>query len=769
MLLRDCRSKEIRILIAAVLCAVTCLTAISFSLDSISKRLRMTSAEMLGADLNLVSRDEISSDILQIIEDSKLQSSSTINFYTMLSNQDDLLLAEIKAVDSFYPLKGMLKISESEDSIDSEIKHPPNVGEIWLDNKAFMQLGSKIGDTINVGEAKLKLTAILTFEPDKLAGGFAYAPRAMINIEDVENTQSIIQGSRVTYKILIAGDNNDIATLVEKINNLHNPNITLQTIDTEVGNNKNLELTAKYISIALILNIILAIITVTVIASRYNATHAQEVAILRCLGADRRQIIKIYLSSLLFGSVLLSIIGSALGYGIYVLAAQLLFKHFQLLMPAPGIWPLWLGFACCIIIILIFGLSTILTLTKVSPIYIFHRSALFDNKSWRLHFNLSEIHPLVKLCINNISYNFKQNLILIISFATVVCMAMILFIVRADLIKTWLSTIPDNTPNYFAINIPKSSIEKYHDFFRVHNIYSSTIYPIIRGRLVKINGTEVSIEATDGKRTGINRPLNLTWAETIPSQNEIVAGLWFDPASQSAEISIERELAIRLNVELNDTMTFVVLEQEITATVTSIRTVNWNTFTPNFYIIYSPNILNNFPATYMNSFYLGDSENNVLLELVKTFPQINIINVAAMLEQFKAIVSLISLVISFIWFFTLAISILLLLAVLNASLDWRIYQNNLMRIFGASKTQLLLVASIEFCILGTIAGLMGSTVALLSAKIIALNYLELYYPLNWQAFFYGVIMCVSVMLIFAISAINRALNLPPLQLNRKLN
>jgi len=727
---------------------------------------------LLGGDRVITAAEPFSLQLIDIAKQEKLQYTEIISFYSMLSTKDEFLLAAVKAVGDNYPLIGKLKASKQLNTPGIAILKPPEPGTLWLESRAVIQLRANIGDNIQVGDAELKLTSILTSEPDRVADGFTFAPRALINIQDVAKTKAIVPGGRVNYKMLITGAQQNLHNFDSAIKKQPLDKYKIQTIKSESNSIKNLNLATKYLNLALLVNIVLSAITVSICANRYSTTHTIDAAILRCLGASKKQIVFIYCGSLVLISLLIGLVGSGIGYIIEICIANFLHDYINLELASPGLWPLLLGTGCALFLTLIFGLPAIFYLANTPPMQILHRASTdTKNTSWRLHFKLSnKIPAFIRLSLNNIAYNSQDNFLQLLAFITVICVGLILFIVRNDLIHSWQQQLPTNVPNYFVINIPQERVTEFSTLLQQHKIAASELYPIVRGNLIKINGQEVSEDEEDGKRTGIHRPLNITWTSNLPTENQVVQGSWFTKAEHGQPLaSIEKEMADRLRIKVGDEVTFRIISDNITTKITNIRTVVWSSFTPNFYLIYNPGVLNNFPVTYMSSFYLSSTQEQLLLTIVSQFPEVNLINISAMIDQAKTVLSLLSLVISFIWLFTLIIAILMLLAVVISSLKMRTYQNNLMRIIGASRKQLLTIFMFEFCILGFIAGSIGSTIAIVVAKQLSWQYFTMYYPLNWMLILYGTISGIAIMLISGLIGASRTFKYSPIQVGRDLS
>lgn len=757
----------------AVLSAVICITTITFSIDAIGKRITTISNTLLGGDRVITASEKFSPALIEQIQNDKLNYSQVITFYSMLSTDNEFLLTSVKAVANNYPLLGELKASQELNTPGITMHQPPEPGTLWLESRAVIQLQVNIGDKIHVGDAELKLTAILTSEPDRAADGFTFAPRALINIIDIDKTRAIAPGSRVDYKILMTGQQYNLNSFDVKFKKEF-PQYKLLNSQTNSSSSsiKSLNLATKYLNLALLINIILAAITVFICANHYTTRHFVDAAVLRCLGASKLQVMIIYGGNLFHISLILGIAGTCIGFILQMIIAKILYHYFNFSLAIPGWWPALIGIFCALILTLLFAMPSIMSLTKTSPVNALQRASL-DSKNieWRLHFRFSNKLPtFFRLALNNLCYNSQSNFLLLLVFIVVICGGMILLVVKNDLINSWQQQLPQNIPNYFAINIPPEKISIFTKILDTNKIQASELYPIIRGNLTKINGQEVSETNMDDKRTGINRPLNLTWTANLPNGNNIIEGKWFDSNDYGIPVaSVENEIAQRLNVKIGDELTFKIMQQEISAKINSIRTVNWSSFTPNFYLIYNPGIIHDLPITYMSSFYLSAEQNHLLIELIRNFPEINLININAMIDQAKSVIAILSIAVSFIWFFTIAIAILLFIAIMTINLNLRIYQNNLMRVFGASKKQLYKIFIYEFSILGSIAGGIGSIIAIIIAKQISWQYFSLYYPLNWILVFYGIVLGVIIMLITGLFGSNNAFNKAPTQIIKNLN
>jgi putative ABC transport system permease protein len=770
-LIRDYRSKEIRLLVAAVLCSIICLTAIAFSIDSIKRLLSDTSASLQGGDRVITSPVPISTELNNFIKNNSSASTETLSFYSMISDAKATMLASVKAVSKPYPLYGKLLISDALDGTPVSTSQVPEPGTIWLETRILLELNLVVGASVEVGDLKLRVAAVLVDEPDRITDGFGFIPRALINMQDVAATNAVQAGSRVTYKLLINSSGEQLRNFDNSIVKFLSVDYKLKTIAENTNEFRNLNLAENYLGLAILVNMAIAAIAIGIAARHYSKENTINAAILRCLGASSKHLTLIFTVSLVLGSLILGLVGSGVGFGMQQLIAFLISKHINLQLPAPSYYPIWYGIFGAMLLVLIGALPSLIRLSKVSPMQALRRETNAGVvKNWHLKFNFSLRMPaILRLSLNNIIYNAQHNLLQVLAFAFIVCVALVLFNVRSDLLNTWFAQMPQDTPNYFALNISPKDRQPLQEYLKNEDIKATEFYPVVRGTLIKINNEAVTTgeDLNSNRRNGIHRPLNLTWTDNLPLKNEILQGAWFTQNDTGKNVlSIENELANRLGVSIDDELTFVVNLQEIKAKITSIRSVQWGSFTPNFYVIYPPGVIDNAASTFLVSFLLPADKAHLIRNIVTDFPGINIISIAEMIRQANMVIKLLSTVIWFIWFFTLAIGLILMLAVVLSGIGFRNNQNNLMRILGASRFQLQSILSLEYLILGAIAGLLGSSVAIAVTMYVSHYFFANTYAINWYTISGGCMVGGLMMWCGGFLGTYKALRTAPMQFTR---
>lgn len=757
-ILKDLKTLEVRLLILTIFISILCVSSISFLTQGIKAGLQDSTGEFLGGDRVLNSPSPINTEILQKAKSLGLQSSENVIFYSMLvknkpddnrqgdgtrdenrtsddardnntrdenreGENNEFALAEVKAVDAQYPLKGELRSANSLYGEDEADKKIPDPGTVWLEANLFSLLNVSVGDSIYIGYLPLKVTRILTFEPDRGSEGFTLAPRALINLEDLPKTQVIAAGSRQNYKLLMTGSP-DALMLFE---NWLKPQLTATQKWTNVKDARPvvktlLDQTENYLLLIVILNVLVAALAISQAARRFAWRKYPFIAILRCFGAGYRWIWGYFILELLVYNFIATLFGYLLGAILFYFSKdffeQLLTQNIMILWQKP----FYIAITTGLLLSLVFVLPTLYKLKKVSPLWIFRQrrgrveSGLVSNSSgWkRLLGQWAGSYGVeLRYGVNNLLRYPFENSIQILAFALVMICAWLLFFLRTDLLDTWHQKIKRNAPNYFAINIFQDKANSFKTILDKYHVKTEKFYPIIRGRLLTINNEILESEErnTQGK-TQLRRLLNLTYDSELPIDNEIIAGQWFSSLDVGRPVvSVEQGFAERMNIKLNNRLKFQIEGKELEVQVISIRKVIWDTFHPNFFVIFPPNVLDTMPFTYMTSFYLPREQRFILRSLVREFPEINLIDMNLILKNVGNMILKVSYSIEYLWLLTSIMAFLLLFCTLFVNLEERRDNAILFRALGVSRKKLWPILFSEFLILGGLSGLIAISVA----------------------------------------------------------
>lgn len=757
MLRRDWRSGELRILVAALVIAVAAVTAINLVTDRFGRLLQRESAELVGGDLVVQSTRTPDAAWLQQGLSTGLRTAQVVEFSSVVLFGDELLLTSNKAVSNAYPLYGQLRSSAELYGDETTSTQGPAAGNVWVDARVLGRLGAKVGDQLTIGASEFTITRVLTYEPDRSGNIFNLAPRVMLNLEDLGAAEVLGPGSRVSYRYLFAsggtdGDVEAFATLLQpKLGPGH------QLVSAQSGDGQSSSAMARaeqFLGLTALLAILLAAIAIAMAVRRYSERHYDVSGMLRCLGVQQRQLMTLYGWQLTLLAALAVVLGTIVGWlvhmGLLAAIANLLPPH----LPAAGVGPYLTGAVTAVLLMMGVALPPLLRLKSVPPLRVFRRELapipvsgwlvyglaivafaglmllLFDDVGTLLMILLAAclaiglvgaalygaFMALRKLpmrgnlllrSLRNLASHATTSTGQLLSFGLTAMVMALLLLLRTDLIQTWQAQLPEDAPNNFAFNIQPYEKARFESTLTEAGI-AVDLSPVTRGRLVAVGGEPPPKFEGQG---GQGRELNFTWAEQLPATNELVAGQWHSRASGSEaplpEVSMEEQLAERLGVELGETITVNIAGSELTATVTSLRTVDWESFAPNFYMIFSPGALAQFPTSYLTSFHLDDSQKPLLNQLARDFPSISVIEVDALIEQVDKIIGQVTLMVEMMLLFVLLAGVTVLLASIHTSLDERLREGALMRAIGASRRYLRAAAVSEFALLGLLAGLLA--------------------------------------------------------------
>ena len=812
LLWRDGRSGELTILVLALIIAVSSSTAISLFADRLHRTMSTQAAEFLAADLVITSPKLIPQHWLTKASDLGLQHARTAEFSTVLIENDELLLSGIKAVSQKYPLRGHLKTTSTDYSAETIRQQGPKQGEAWADKRVLSALKLKLGDQLIVGEKPLKVSQSITYEPDKRGDLYSLSPRVMINDADLEATQVLKPGSHVHYFFQFSGSEqalNQFSRWAKPHLNASQRLMDIHEDRPELGS--ALQRAERYLGLSSIVVILIAGVAIAMSTQRYSERHFNATAILRCLGSKQNEILFLYLYQFLLLGLLASAVGTIIGW----FAQETLFHLLRELLPAkvvnPSFMAIILGFVTGIVILFGFALPPLLRLKKVSPLRILRReleplasssilvyglaSSLVAALIWQytqdLKMTLTIIAGGAVICIiaGLIIYALLKQLAKILPLLglsgrlglqsllrkpsasvgqmlafSITLLAMILsFTVRTDLLDDWKKQLPDNAPNLFVLNIFPQQVEPFKQQLKQKGITDIGFYPVVRGRLVQINDIAVQqivSKESQGERA-THRDLSLTWAKQLPSDNKTIAGHW--DYQQKGQVSIEAKLAKSLKVQLGDKLTFSLGSQQIQASISHIRSVQWDTMKPNFYMVFSEDTLKPFATTYITSFYLPEENRTLLNQLVKAYPAITLLEVDAMLKQFKMILTQLTAAINYLLYFALLAGFTVLFAALYSTLDNRIHESALMRTLGANRRLLTKAHFVEFSIIGLVSGAMAVLMSELLIYTLYSYVLHLDYQINVQLWLIVPLLSTACITIAGFIGVNRVVNQPPMR------
>ena len=761
---REFRRGELTVISAAIALAVLTVLTLSMVTERIAQSIAQKSSAFIAADRVLGSNHVIDTSYIAKAEQQNLKTAQMLYFDTMLFANDEMQFSSVKAASSGYPLKGQLKVKSSLNGETEVANGGPTLGNVWLSESVFYSLNIDIGDVVELGAALFNVEKVIVEEPDAPFNVFSSSRRVLININDVEKTEVIQPGSRVFYRQLYAGDESDINSFYDWLKPQLKENQQWYGVkDRQSPISNSLNRAESFLLLAGLLGIILAAVAIAVSAKRYCERQYDPVAMMKTLGGSRAMIRKIYLTHLLMVCLMAVTVGLLIGYGLQEIATHYLAKSMGTTLPMAGFKPWLVAISTGVICAVMFSIKPLFDLFDIPPLRVLRRNLGDKLAVSRVHLAMSAftVFLLMWLFSNNIKITLilfastltligvlflvskvifgggrklglkpgnswslaiasiqkraNVNAVQLISFSLAIKLLLFLVVLKNDMIADWQSQLPDDAPNAFLVNITQNELEPINTYLTQKNIQVSEFYPTIRGRVNAVNGEllarEVSLQDNDKKdeeaRAGIGRELNLTWLETPPAHNEIVQGQWFNE-NTLAEASIEESMLERLDVELGDTLTFLIGAQSFDAKITSVRKVNWATLKPNFFIILSPDVLKDFPATYISSVRIEPDQKRDFSQLLRSYPTVTAIDVGNFVKQIQSTIEQVSLAIGFVLTIVVLCGALVLISQVQASLGERMQEIVILRTLGA-KSRLIKNATLyEFLLLGGLAGLVAA-------------------------------------------------------------
>ena len=817
-LLRDARAGELRVLFFALLVAVAASSAIGYFSARLNDAMLLRASEFLAADLRLSGSSPASQEQIDTGLKLGLDHAQAVEFSSVVAAQEGIQLASVKAANSLYPLRGELR-SAAEPYAPEEVGSGPRPGEVWAEARLMVALNLKIGDELEIGAKTLRLSRVLTYDPDTAGDFYSLTPRVLMHLDDLAATEVVQPGSRVRFRELWRGDANALAAYRQAVEASLEPNQRLD--DARDGNRQvggALGRAERYLNLASLAAVLLAGVAVALSAARFAARRFDASALLRCLGLSRREALALFGLQLALLGLIACLIGALLGWAGQHVLFYLLRGLIPDDLPPADLWPALAGMATGLVALAGFALPPLAALGRVPPLRVLRRDMLPIPASswlvygaalialglimWRLSLDLRLTLALLgggllaALLLGGLLLLGLQSLRRLLqraalpwrlglgqllrhplaaagqalAFGLILLAMALIALLRGELLDTWQDQLPEDAPNHFALNVLPAERDAFAARLAELSPHPAPLYPVVPGRLIMINGEPVRQLVTKESRgeRAIQRDLSLTWAEDLPSDNLITAGNWWGAAhaSELPGVSVESELAESLQLKLGDQLRFNVGGIERDAQVTSLRQVDWDSFQPNFYMIFEPQTLQDLPATYLTSFYLPPGQDAELVALSRAFPSVTLLQVDALLAQLRSILAQVTLAIEYVLLFVLAAGITVLLAGLQATLDERIRQGALLRALGAERKLLISARRAEFGLLGAAAGLLAA----LGCELVSFLLYRYAFDMSWQPHPWLLLLPLIGALLIGLAGVlgtRRALNASPLSVLRE--
>ena len=790
---RDFIAGELKLLLWAVILAVGALTAVGFFADRMRAGLVRDAAQLLGGDAIVLSDHPLPPAFEQAARERGLVVGQSENFPSMARAQaaqgGAARLAAIKAVDATYPVRGVIDVKFAPTALPQSLTHGPAPGTAWIDPALADAIGLHIGDAVDLGDATLRVAGLITLEPDRGAGFAALAPRLMLNVADIAATGLVQPSSRVTWRLAVgapaANQDKAVASFTDwakarvKADALRGVRIeTLESGRPEMQ--QTLDRAQQFLSLVALLTALLAAVAVAVAARDFAQRHLDDCAMLRVLGQTQNRIAAVHGIEFLALGLAASALGIALGFVMHLGFVALLASWLPAGLPWPGVAPALLGLGVGLTLLMGFGLPPVLQLARVPPLRVLRRDVgtpkvatvgvlagaflgfaalmiaaardvklgvysvggfaaaglVFALVAWLAVKALRRFVPESRaprwlvLATRAIAARPAFAVLQVSSMAIGLLALWVLILLRTDLIDSWRAATPPDAPNRFVINIQPDQAGAYRDTLKAAGVHEDDWFPMIRGRLLAIDGVSVTKRfAPESDALGmIQRELNLSNSVQLPKQNKIVAGAWV-PGEQGGA-SVEEGLAKTLGVKVGDTLLFDVAGQQFTTRITSLRKVDWGSMRVNFFVMFPRADMGDLPLSYISAFK-APAQAGFDNRLAAAFPNITAIDVSATIAQVQGVLDQVIHAVELLFGFALVAGLIVLIATVSATREARAREFAVMRAVGASAGLLGRVQRAELLGVGALAGFLASSAALAVGWVLATYVFEFHWNPPW--------------------------------------
>ncbi|WP_159138417.1 MULTISPECIES: ABC transporter permease [Acinetobacter] len=822
LLTQSFKSTGIYLLIIALTLAISATTALKFSNEQIQNAVALQAAEMLAGDLVLSDNEPLPKEWRDQAKQLDLQQSEVTFFSTMAYTDEQFVMVNVKAIDQAFPLRGELQLQPAKTKIQS--------GEIWLSPRAMDLLKVKLGDQLNIADAAFKVTAKIEQDSNQELGFSGFSPTVIISQADVARTNAIQVGSRIEYRLLMAGspdntqeyealfkqqlksENGSAETPAEVQGQEFEQQSSLRLRNASEGNTRLMKPIANldtFLQLANILTILLCGIAIALTAQRYVQQNQDHIALMRCIGATKQQILSAYLA--LLGTVLLiamsigTVVGIGLGYGLLQLMLQLIPNlEIEFSAMAMLLGPLPVAMLTSAVVLLGFVMPSLLQLLNTPPIRVIRQQEKsVQSMLWMLLTGtlsliifsviLTEnllltawvIGAIIVLCavlyltvwlILKLLRNQKLNLsayvrtpsqtaLQITALALGLSLITVLAVLRTDLLERWQQQLPQGTPNQFVYGLPPFDMPDLKAQIEQNGWKSTPLYPNVRGRLVAKNDQPFAPELVKSNNT-LKRELNLTQSDSYPQDNVIIRG---DAVLQQVgTVSVEANTAEELGIKIGDKLSFSLPEGVLEAKVINLRTVEWESFSPNFFFIFAPNSMDANAGSYLGSFYVPEQDKDKLVSVIQQFSNTVFIDVSLILEEIKRIVNVLVQIVTILAVLVSISGFLVLMACLNLLMDERKREVALLRSFGSSKQKLKTMMSLEIGFIGLFAGVVSCLFAEVISAIASYR-MDLMIQPHWEIWIILPIFMTVLCALIGRYRLSYLSDIPPLQSLREMN
>ncbi len=831
MFRRSWRGEPLRLVVGSVALAVAVVTSVSILAERVERALISETSTFLAADLVLESNSPITKEWIDSAESMGLKTSRMMSFMSMVYSGDEMHLASIKAVDNGYPLRGVLRHSDTAFVLDG-----PSIitggslrrGEAWVDGRLLPLLNIKLGDSIDFGDGSIKVTRILVEEPD--SGGFSSmtGSRVLIHENDVFSAGVLIPGSRVKYRLLLAAEGADATDQLIEYRNLMSAKLSIHQRwispdKAQAGISDTIDRARRFLMLAGSIGVVLAGVALALASHQFARGEILQVGLYKTWGIGGLDIRRLYIKY----AILVGVIGSSFGLVVGAIVQEILIQLISDLLPVnlpPPSGKTWtIGFFTGMLCLVGFMMPSLWHLPALSALTVLRKDVkvkllglayrgiigvitigcllwyysaslmvalaifsafvvitlatfIFGYSLLSLGKSVSENFGSVwRLAFANLWRRRAQSLLQVMGFSGAISLLMVMTIVRTSLIDEWQWQLADDTPNHFFINVAPPELEGVESLMASRSLENVGWYSMIRARIRAINGQDLTSEQRDNHES-LRRELNLSWSDTVPEGNKIMSGSWWpeEPTNDDLEadetipVSIEVDVANELGLNLGDLIIFSVGGLEFEARVANTRSVNWQKMTPNFYFLFPQDALLEFPHTNMTSVHIPSEEKGILNQLLREFPTLQVIELDKVIKRIRSIVSQVTHGLEVMTGLILTCGVLVMVTSVRLSMSERLHESAILRTLGSSRSVILGIQIIEFASIGLISGLLAALGAETSLALIQYFIFNLPLVLHPALWIIGPLFCMVMVAVLGVGYAQSAVSDSPLDLLRRL-
>ncbi|WP_408900749.1 ABC transporter permease [Photobacterium piscicola] len=789
---REIRQGQLWLVTLALSLIIACVFALSALVSRVEAIIVDQGRSALTADSVLVSSQPIDLSQLKALSTDAVKVAQQIRFGTMAFSDNGMQLVSVKAVDSGFPLRGELNLQSADTAL---LEHHVKPQQLWLTERLFSLLNVKIGDVLMLGDAELTVSGRITQDPELSFNPFSQMPTVFIHQQDIEAVGGVQPGSRISYRYYFSGSNQVLDDIRQLL--ILTPSQRWLTENDAGRSGDFIERARQYLSLTLVLVVLMAAATLVLTCQHYAATRKTAVAMMKSLGATQGFLWRWLLTQIGLVFVVAIIVGLMLGLGLEWLLRYPLQNLLPDQLPAMGIAPFAISLLLALLIALPalgIPLSRLVQTSAINSVQVSTIAPTSSRLAWLLllppvlaaivwigtnflvwltllgivglllvlaGIGVTAIALLQRvklgatysLALSRVNRSKTKTATQLVALTCSLMLLAVIGLLRNELLADWQNTLPANAPNVFALNIAPEQQQSYLADLDKANLTRSQGYPVTRGRLVAINdqrfyatsnetatdqaenNTEISNELNrkaddESVDPALKRELNFTWAKTLPSHNVVTKGQW----GKADGVSVESGIAKRLNIQLGDKLVFTVGGLEFNATVNSIRHVEWRNMKPNFYFIFTPDVLQSFPATGLVSFRVGKQQNGLLNTLASQYPTVSVLDLRMMATRIQGLLAQVSWSLTVLAGLGVVSGLLLIMTLLRLSISERQTEIQLYRTLGASRKRIAATLWFEYGIIAVLAGMIAAIGAEFVVGLLVVKGFELpfsLHPLMW--------------------------------------